>query len=303
MAAMRQPLVMALVALSVSLACGGHSPAPSPSPGSPRADFTGAWHGEYRVTTCTGGRNCFAQVGSDRPYVLALAQVGAEVSGVFMSDGAVVDVRGNVGADDQLRLQAAPPSVVTDVSAFTRFEATLTVEAAELRGVLEFTIGAPFFGSLPPTAYTRGGDIRSSVRDALTPITSYAGQWRGEYIVRACTPVGWPDCHWAQPGASYVIELALSQSGDTVTGTAVLSSKTIPVIGVVSAGSLTLTGELTTAISGGTSQTRIVSWTSRRDVVGRLFGQFHASDETVGLSPAPMSMTYDAELVGVVFVP
>lgn len=300
---MRQPLVMAIVALSVSLSCGGQGPGPFPSPGSPRTDFTGAWHGEYRVTTCTGGRNCFAQVGSDRPYVLALTQSGSEVIGVFMSDGAVIDVRGNVEAGGRLRLQAAPPSVVTDVSAFTRFDATLTVEEAELRGTIEFTIGAPFFGSLPPTAYTRGGDIRSSVRDALTPISSYAGHWRGEYIVRACVPVGWPECHWAQPGASYVIELALTQSGDAVSGTAVLSSKSIPVQGVVSAGSLTLTGDLTTVINGGTSIIRILSWTSRRDVVGRLFGQFHAVDETVGLSPAPMTMTYNAELVGVMFIP
>lgn len=255
------------------------------------------------MTTCTGGRNCFAQIGSDRPYVLALTQSGSEVTGVFMSDGAVIDVRGNVEAGGRLRLQAAPPSVVTDVSAFTRFDATLTVEEAALRGTLEFTIGAPFFGSLPPGAYTRGGDIRSSVRDALTPISSYAGQWRGEYLVRACIPVGWPECHWAQPGTRYVIELALTQSGDAISGTAVLSSKSIPVQGVVSAGGLTLTGELTTAISGGTSNTRIVNWTSRRDAVGRLFGQFRASDETVGLSPAPKSMTYDAELVGVVFVP
>jgi hypothetical protein len=300
---MRQSLLMALLVLGVSLSCGGQSPAPSPSPGSPPANFTGAWHGEYRVVTCTGARDCFAQIGSQRPYVLALIQSNSEVTGVFTSDGAVVDVRGNVGADGQLRLQAAPPSVVTGVSAFTRFDATLTIEASELLGTLEFTVGAPFFGSLPPTAYTRGGNIRSSVRDALTPSSSYAGLWRGDYIVRTCAPVGWPECHWAQPGTSYVIELTLTQSGGAVTGTAVFSSKSIPVQGVVSAGILTLTGDLATAISGGTNTTRLVSWTSRRDAVGRLSGQFHVADETVGLSPAPMSTTYDAELVGVVLVP
>jgi hypothetical protein len=193
--------------------------------------------------------------------------------------------------------------VPTDLSSFTRFAAILTVTAAELHGTIEFTIGAPVFGSLPPTAYTRGGDLRTSVRGALTPVSSYAGVWHGEYFVSACTPSGWPECHWARPGERYLLELRLSQSADVVTGTLLLSSTTVPVQGTIAGGALTLVGEVTAGISGGSKSTRLVNWTGRRDAVGRLTGAFQVIDQTTGLSPEPMSMTYDAELVGVVFVP
>ena len=290
-----------VAALLASAACGRANPS-SPSPAAHVTPFAGAWHGDYRVATCTGGRNCFALVGTDRSFVLALTQSGADVSGVFTSDGAVVDVQGRVDADDQLRLEAAPPSVESDGSAFTKFEATLTVSDAELRGTLEFTIGAPFFGSLPSGPYTRGGVIRSATRGALTPVTSYTGAWRGKYIVRTCTPVGWPECHWAEPGERYPFEMTLTQSGNAVAGTVVLSSKAIPVQGDVRSSGLTLGGDATTAISGGTNTMRLVNLAARRDAVGRLSGRFRIVDETAGLSPAPMSMDYDAELLGVVMV-
>ena len=293
-----------MTTLLAGAACGGGASGPT-SPDVPQAQFGGAWQGEYRVTTCTGGRHCVLTIGSDRPYVLSLSQSGADVVGVFTSDGAVVDVLGRVAADGQLALTAAPPAVPTDLSSFTRFAARLTVDGEELHGTIEFTIGAPFFGSLPATAYTRGGDLRTSVRGALTPVSSYAGLWQGEYIVRACTPSGWPECHWAQPGARYWLELRLSQSADAVTGSLILSSSstTVPVQGTISGDALTLTGELVAEISGGSQSTRLVSWTGRRDAVGRLAGTFHVVDETSGLSPAPMSMTYDAELLGVVSIP
>ncbi len=296
------------VVVLAGTACGrGDSPvtpaSPTPTPEAPIADFAGAWHGQYRMATCTGVRLCFAMVGTDRPYGLTLTQSGRDVVGVFTSDGAVVDVKGRVVAQGQLQLEAAPPAVETDVSGFTRFQAALTLAGPELSGALEFTIGAPYFGSLPPGAYTRTGDIRSSSRDGLSPVTSYDGSWRGEYIVRTCTPTGWPDCHWAEPAARYPFDMTLAQTGDTVTGTITLTSKTIPVTGTVDASGLTLFGAVTTAISGGSETTRIERWTGRRDAVGRLSGQLHVVDETAGLTPAPMSMTFDAELVGVVFVP
>src|SRR4051812_32432972 len=82
---------------------------------------------------------------------------------------------------------------------------------------------------------------------------SFEGHWTGSYIVRDCTPVGWPSCDSVgEPiGSIHPFDLSLTQDGSSVSGTLRVSDSTaltMPVTGVIVAGTLTLQGAVTDPI-------------------------------------------------------
>jgi hypothetical protein len=296
------------IALVGALANAGCSATKNPaSPSAPASgevpvDFSGTWQGNYRVTTCLGDYHCVVFLGSDRPYRIALTQVGASVTGIFFSEGVGIDVVGTVDKDRNLRLQAAPIAVPTPGSEFTKFEALLTDANGALTGALQYTFGVRSSTEGPPGPVTRGGDILSAIRGMLTPRSSFAGVWRGYAFVRECTVSGSPYYRW-EVGEARLFELRLQQSGDAVSGSLYVQPHMFPVTGSVSGGGLTLSGTWSATQSGITELERIVTWTTARDAVGRLSGEFTGVDEIRGADGREVSSSYRAELSDVLQVP
>ena len=291
-------ILMACLAVT---GCGGSDRSPSGPDGV--MDFTGAWQGSYRISECTGERHCVLQIGQVQPFSLRLRQQGRTVDGVFATTSDTIDVAGEVEDRDTLVLHAVPPSTSADpvADALTAFDATL--HGAVIAGQIAFTVGYRLAPSFPPVAYTRGGDVVSASRGTLSPQASFNGTWRGEHVVQACTPTGWLECHTLVPGTAYPIEVTLSQQGVGVSGSVLLGSYTVPVSGTVSGGTVSLTGSLDAAVSGGHVITRIVSWSATRDAVGRMRGALAFVEETrLGALP-PQTMAANSTLNDVLQIP
>jgi len=97
-----------------------------------------------------------------------------------------------------------------------------------------------------------GGESRDlAMTIANSGTAALTGTWTGAHVITACNgtgPVQDQICSAArgayEVGTSLTFSLTLTQTGNTVTGTANLAGPTGPVSGVVSGGVLVLTGTL-----------------------------------------------------------
>ena len=144
----------------------------------------------------------------------------------------------------------------------------------------------------------------------------FTGHWRGSYLVRQCLPAGWPSCEVApeQVNQVYPLDLVLTQSGSTVSGTLqVVESPvmTVPVTGTASVNALTIDGNVTNSVFNrvSTDAIRITRWATTRDNFDRLQGTFSFHWEVLwGPASNPhrsdvWTLDYDAELLNVVRQP
>lgn len=274
--------------------CGGAERSPVGPDGV--MDFTGAWQGQYRVTACTGERNCVHTIGAVQDFALRLVQQGRSVEGVFSSVGTTIDVVGQVEETDVLTLRAVknPSAGDYETESFTSLDATL--HGSALTGRIEYTSGYRLSVSYPVMATTRTVDVISAQKGVLSPAFSFDGSWRGDYVVISCsTNSGW-QCESKDSGESVTTELVFDQAGSTVTGSIRLNSYTVPLTGAITDGKLSLAGELDTVISGGHTVYRVVNWTATRDAVGRMQGTFDWIEDIYFDDRQHFTMTLKARL-------
>jgi hypothetical protein len=141
---------------------------------------------------------------------------------------------------------------------------------------------------------------------------AFSGHWVGSYVVRQCASVGGPSCDVAPERISqvYPLDLILTQSGSTVSGTLqVVESPvmTVPVTGDASSDTLAISGNVTNPVFNrvATDSIRITRWTTTRDNRDNLEGTFSFRWQTVwGPASAPertgvWTLDYEAELLNV----
>ena len=142
---------------------------------------------------------------------------------------------------------------------------------------------------------------------------TFGGHWVGGYVVRQCTPVGWPSCEIAPERINemYPLDLLLAQSGPMVSGTLHIVESpvmTVPVTGNVASGSLALSGDVTNPVFNrvSTDTIRITRWATTRGNRDNLQGTFSFQWRTLwGPASGPQrfgewTLDYDAELVNVI---
>jgi hypothetical protein len=265
----------------------------------PPADFSGVWRGEYRVASCSGERHCELQIGTAQPFILRVAQIHAEIKAVLEIPGwFAVDIHGTVTKDGAVSLSgqaSAPTQEGTDVDV-KHVELALD-PAGQLTGTLAYHTATHRTYSEGTFESNREGRIESARRTSLdnNSRADYTGLWRGWYVVRACTQVGWAACYPDEAGEVLSFELQLSQRDTEVSGELQLASRRVPVTGRVGKDGLTLTGLRTEAVSGGQHHTRLLQFSASDDGFERLPGTFQFSEEFVDDAGPVRSSSYHAE--------
>ena len=203
--------------------CGGGSSSTPTSPTPPASTPT-------RIVSVTGNL-AFGEVavGASRDIAMTIANSGTaaltvtslSVSGGLVSHTSATWTSGTIaaGGSQAVTIRFAP-------TAEGNFSGTVTVNGDQTSG-------------------TNSIAISGSATSALT------GTWSGAHVITACNGTGSAQdliCGAARGaykvGTSFIFSLTLTQSGNSVTGTANLAGPTGPVTGTVSNGVLTLTGTL-----------------------------------------------------------
>jgi hypothetical protein len=297
------------VTIVLSVACGS----PGQPPSSIGADFSGVWSGQFRFTQCSGDRNCIFFIREPQSFFLRLTQAASYVTGILGSDDLTVDLSGTVGPSGDLTLTRwRPAASAFDVSGevqVTRFVLRPSPTTG-LAGTLEYQLRFTSDQNRETNLIVRDADIVSATRGAPQTLTSsFQGHWKGRYVARGCTVVGWPSCTGVDPDRTYIFDLSLTQVGTTVSGMFTVPqnvSRTIPVTGTVTKDVLILDGSARREVSGAFEINRVTSWTVT-DGFGRLRGSFRYVIEvhwTFGeLAGQVYTMTVDGALVSAVLVP
>jgi phage protein U len=298
--------VYALIACALLWACSPeHAPA-SPSPAtttSPQSPFSGVWTGEYRITKSIGTRQSTFEIGTMRHFAVRLAQLGEAFVGALelVEAQTWIDISGRVEQDGTLVLAGTQDMVSnnddTGKIEVTRFAIQITRDEDGLTGMLEYTVR--YSAAYQSIVVSRSTEIVRASRTAPTPlITTFAGHWLGQWVVRSCSTAGSPFCYPFDSGYTLHFELILAQSGTSVTGTLVLPRDQIPVTGAAAGSTLTLAGSLQDASNG--RSVRLVDWSSTADKVGRMTGTFSFVEEFV---QPTLSSNYTADLLTAALVP
>lgn len=303
-------LVVGLFAVACA-ACGQSSSPASPSPIVPTngvADFSGIWQGQYRITTCAGERDCWARVGTTRPYVLRLTQSGSLVTGVLEAWWFTIDVGGEVTKDGTLSLSGSSAGTggYDGMGAVRVPGFLLRLDAQQgLAGDLSYSV-VPLPGNAGYDFGTvsHGGVVLNATRNALPAVSpavlaAYEGTWAGRFVIESCSFSGWQTCYPEIRDGAYTFSLDLRVDGGALSGELVLETTRIPVTAAVSPSGLVVQGSESHVVSGGTSLTTLDRWTTSRDVYARLNGTFEYERTFVRLTGAPNSSQYQARLVGV----
>src|SRR5262249_24829775 len=116
--------------------------------------------------------------------------------------------------------------------------------------------------------------IVSASQQPLSDLAGWTGTWRGRFVVRACTYVGWAGCYPEQADYVRPFTLTITDAGG-MAGRLTLVSRVVPVTTLTIGTSLSLTGELSAPQSGGPEVTRIQEFSATSDQFGRLTGRFH----------------------------
>jgi phage protein U len=296
----------ALIACALLWACSSERAPASPSPATttpPQSPFSGVWTGEYRITKSTGSRQSTFEIGTMRHFAVRLAQSGEAFIGAleFVEAETWVDISGMAEKDGTLVLAGTQGMVSnnddTGKIEVTRFAIQVTRDGVGLTGVLEYTVR--YSAAYQSLVLSRATEIVQANRTAPTPlITTFAGHWLGQWIVRSCSTPGSLFCYPYEPGYTLHFELILAQSGTSVTGTLVLPRDQVPVTGAAVGSTLTLAGSLQAASNG--RNVRLVDWSSTADKVGRMTGAFSFVEDLV---QPTLSSNYSAELLTAALVP
>jgi hypothetical protein len=147
--------------------------------------------------------------------------------------------------------------------------------------------------------------MSSACRNSTTPSTpTFDGNWAGTYVVGQCTVSGWPSCSGV--GENNPLNLVLTQTGSTVSGTVEFPNFSIPVTGTVVKGTLSLTGHVLKSSDRLSSETAdLMQWESTLDQSGLIQGTFRYKINTTWGPGAPpyypafetWTSTYDAQIV------
>jgi len=318
------------VSLVAVTSCGDKPPTspsvtsgPPPSPVAQLPSVLGAWVGTYHVS-CPGSPNCGTVTGGPptlpQPFSLVVNQTGDALSGQINLSGwinLVADVTGTIAQDGTISLQGGSSWPADDfctpaggwhiASWNTRYDSRTDMITGGFSFVTQKHLSSCYYDQ----NLTVNGSSASFVR-GRAPNAPFEGHWQGTYIVRTCTPVGWPFCYPQQAG-EFPFDLTLTQHGTTVSGTLGFFSGTppdgIPVTGTVGADGVTLTLQVSWSrpVSGATEVLRLTAWTTARDAVGRMQGSFSFIDEVhwnAGINQGTVySSTYDVALRSVILVP
>lgn len=308
------PRLARLLAGSFALACLACSQSSTPAAPSSvplstsPADFSGIWQGEYRITTCSGERDCWFRVGTTRPYVLRLTQSGLLVTGVFEAFSFVVDVNGEVAQDGSLSLSGSRPSTGGyDGRGEVRVSGvTLRLDAQNgLAGDVAYSVDPPpGINDYPGGTLSHSGVVLSAARGPLplvspTALAAYEGTWSGTFVVDSCVFSGWADCYPEIRDGAYPLSLDLHVDAGGLVGELVLATTHIPVTASVTSTGLAVQGATSTVVSGGASATELRQWNTTRDVYDRLSGGFEYARRYVRSAGDPNDSIYQARLAGV----
>ena len=147
--------------------------------------------------------------------------------------------------------------------------------------------------------------ISSACRSSTTPSTAtFDGTWAGTYVIEQCAVSGWPSCSGV--GENNSLNLLLTQTGSTVSGTVEFPDFSIPVTGTVVNGTLSLTGHVLKTSDRLASETAdLIQWGSTLDQDGLIQGTFRYKLNTTWGPGAPpyypafetWTSTYDAQIV------
>lgn len=269
-----------------------------PSPFSPPAveGFSGIWRVSYRMVRGVGC-NTFPS-GQTAETVFRFAQTGDSVVGsMFGADVTGLEAQGEATLSG-LKLPAASFDSRVEVRATLRLVDQIASFTGTFHVVQTFAVSCGI-----PLAFDAEILTANRVPFDSSP-ASYAGTWRGNYVVQSCTKIGWRDCYPEQAGGSYSFYLELIQAGSSVTGRLILDHAPslgsgdydIVVTGSGDAGQLVLRG--TWKSTDGRSSTRLLTWSTTRDVLGRMNGSFSYTSDYQTISDV-YSSTYDATTVGV----
>lgn len=145
----------------------------------------------------------------------------------------------------------------------------------------------------------------SACRSSTTPSTpTFDGNWAGTYLVGQCAVSGWQSCSGV--GENNPLNLMLTQTGSTVSGTVEFPTFSMPVTGTVVNGTLSLTGHVLKSSDRLASETAdLIQWGSTLDQDGLIQGTFRYKVNTTWGPGAPpyypafetWTSTYDAQIV------
>ena len=219
---MRLRRLLPLLLLSFVVACGGDSStptSPSPTPSTPT-----------RIVGVSGNL-AFGDVavGSSRDASFTITNTGTSpltVSGMSVSGGLASLLSASwtsgtiaAGGSQTVNLRFQPTTAGS-------YSGTLTVNGDQTLGT-------------------------NSLAVSVNGVVSFTGTWRGAHTVTQCNGTGSAQdliCGAARGaykvGTNFIFDLTLTQTGNTVAGTANLAGPSGPVTGTVTNGVLTLTGTL-----------------------------------------------------------
>jgi hypothetical protein len=302
---MRKLIAVTLLALA---ACSRTPSSPS-TPAAPPpvpvalADFSGLWAGAFRLTSCTGERHCFILIGTQRPFTMRLRQTGAQVRGLFTASGYTADVSGAVLKDGSVELTGSGPAASAQDGSIRVPGVSLRLTPdRELAGTIGYETTPNPYGAEFALPASAAGDIVSATRTDLQIFAATVdGLWRGRSVIRSCVPTG-TYCYPNQKDEVVEVQLSLGRSGDAVSGTFRSGSLSVPVVGRIAGTSITLSGESSSASSGGSSSMRLTSWTGSIDEFGRMTGTFQYEYRYPAAAPT-LGESASAELWQVLKVP
>jgi hypothetical protein len=147
--------------------------------------------------------------------------------------------------------------------------------------------------------------ISSACRSSTTPSTpTFDGSWAGTYVIGQCAVSGWSSCSGV--GENNPLNLVLTQTGSTLSGTIEFPNFSMPVTGTVVSGTLNLTGHVLKSSDRLSTETAdLMQWGSTLDQDGLIQGTFRYKINTTWGPGAPpfypafetWTSTYDAQIV------
>jgi len=292
--------------LLLAAACGGStspaSPTPTTAPPAAFADFSGLWTGSYNYTSCLGDHHCNLRIGTSQAFDLRIDQTGSRVRGLFTQWEFAAELSGDVRDDGTVTLSGEAPQASEKDSGMTVSRIVLRLSADR---VLQGTIAYQTRSGIQYAEFSPGltveGEIASARREDLRAFVAIVdGTWSGRFAIRGCTPVGGsPFCTPHEDRETARLELTLSRSGESLSGTLAIGADRIPVTGRIAGTTVALSGETDVTASGGPGHVRVTSLNASIDSLGRLVGTFRY--ESVFPAAAPTSgETANAELWQVV---
>ncbi len=252
-----------------------------------------------RVDSCTPGNDCLVNAGALLAFTLRTITSGQTIAGVLSIERVQgpIPVSAALEQDGSARFSGALTNgpqgsggpLVTVTSLHVRADA-----AAGLTGTLSMT--QPYGGRR--IAIT-GTVLSASMRPfTFSEGREFQGTWAGYAFVSDCAG----DCWFMSAGSGFDLTLRLTQIGSAVSGELL----DIPVTGQVSAGTLTLDGEMHRGLDRfgtGITERRLESFTASVDGLGRMSGQFRFYQRGVReerFEDVPFAGTVTVELISVI---